>query len=435
MARIDRDLEVPEALGPLRPAVERAGRLRPDDRPDADELGILLARPRPSGSTRPGRSRSWVRSRRPHRRRTGRSTPAPHWSPLPARRPTFVADATDGRGGRGMTRRGPPTTPAGRARTPPAMIRAGRIVAGGGGRSCSPPSCSSRSAPAASSPRPAPDPDLRGAGRGRQPDRRPRAHRGAERLDPRREADPTRRHRTGRDRLHRPGAGRAPRARAATLVVVVSEGNALTDVPADLVGRPLAEVVADARAGRARPRRRPPRSSTRTSPAGNVVRVDGEVDGPCPEGDARAAPGVQGPRAPHRAGASPPTPPTTPSPASSPTLRLVPERAPTCSATPCPAGVVISLSEAPGAPGAPRHRDHRHGEQGSRRGDRSRPAGHGPRRGRGRADQRRAGRSARSAATRSKEVVASTPAAGETGPAGYRGRRAAQALTGRPPAT
>ena len=42
MARIDRDLEVPEALGALRPALERAGRLDPSERPDAEELGILL---------------------------------------------------------------------------------------------------------------------------------------------------------------------------------------------------------------------------------------------------------------------------------------------------------------------------------------------------------------------------------------------------------
>ncbi len=42
MARVDNDLEVPSELGPLRPALERAGRLRADDRPDAEELGILL---------------------------------------------------------------------------------------------------------------------------------------------------------------------------------------------------------------------------------------------------------------------------------------------------------------------------------------------------------------------------------------------------------
>lgn len=42
MARIDRDLAVPEELGALRPALERAGRLRAEDRPDAEELSILL---------------------------------------------------------------------------------------------------------------------------------------------------------------------------------------------------------------------------------------------------------------------------------------------------------------------------------------------------------------------------------------------------------
>ncbi len=42
MARVDKDLEVPTELGPLRPALERAGRLHPEERPDAEELGILL---------------------------------------------------------------------------------------------------------------------------------------------------------------------------------------------------------------------------------------------------------------------------------------------------------------------------------------------------------------------------------------------------------
>ena len=42
MARVDKDLEVPAELGPLRAALERAGRLHAEDRPDAEELGILL---------------------------------------------------------------------------------------------------------------------------------------------------------------------------------------------------------------------------------------------------------------------------------------------------------------------------------------------------------------------------------------------------------
>lgn len=41
-ARTHADLEVPEALGPLRPAIERAGRLDPEERADAEELGIAL---------------------------------------------------------------------------------------------------------------------------------------------------------------------------------------------------------------------------------------------------------------------------------------------------------------------------------------------------------------------------------------------------------
>jgi eukaryotic-like serine/threonine-protein kinase len=41
-SRTHGDLEVPEALGPLRPAIERASRLDPDERADAEELGIAL---------------------------------------------------------------------------------------------------------------------------------------------------------------------------------------------------------------------------------------------------------------------------------------------------------------------------------------------------------------------------------------------------------
>lgn len=42
MARTEGDLPVPEALGPLRGAVQAAGRLDPDDRPDAEEFGLAL---------------------------------------------------------------------------------------------------------------------------------------------------------------------------------------------------------------------------------------------------------------------------------------------------------------------------------------------------------------------------------------------------------
>jgi len=41
-ARTQADLVAPEALGPLGPAVERAGRLDPEERTDAEELGIAL---------------------------------------------------------------------------------------------------------------------------------------------------------------------------------------------------------------------------------------------------------------------------------------------------------------------------------------------------------------------------------------------------------
>jgi beta-lactam-binding protein with PASTA domain/tRNA A-37 threonylcarbamoyl transferase component Bud32 len=54
LARVDQQVPVPAALGPLRPALERAGRPDPADRPDAEELAISLmaaaadlARPEP----------------------------------------------------------------------------------------------------------------------------------------------------------------------------------------------------------------------------------------------------------------------------------------------------------------------------------------------------------------------------------------------------
>lgn len=42
MARLDRDVEVPARLGPLARTLERVGKLDPGQRPDADELSILL---------------------------------------------------------------------------------------------------------------------------------------------------------------------------------------------------------------------------------------------------------------------------------------------------------------------------------------------------------------------------------------------------------
>ncbi len=52
MARVDRPLEVSDELGPLRPAIERAGAPDPADRPDADQLAVSFmataeALPRP----------------------------------------------------------------------------------------------------------------------------------------------------------------------------------------------------------------------------------------------------------------------------------------------------------------------------------------------------------------------------------------------------
>jgi serine/threonine-protein kinase len=42
MARVERPVEVPAALGPLRPVLERAGRPQPDDRPDAGDFAVGL---------------------------------------------------------------------------------------------------------------------------------------------------------------------------------------------------------------------------------------------------------------------------------------------------------------------------------------------------------------------------------------------------------
>ena len=66
MARVGKPVEVPEALGPLRQALERAGHPDAAERPDAGELGIaLMARaedmPRPDPAARSSVTRSPTR--------------------------------------------------------------------------------------------------------------------------------------------------------------------------------------------------------------------------------------------------------------------------------------------------------------------------------------------------------------------------------------
>ncbi|MGK2930129.1 MAG: PASTA domain-containing protein, partial [Acidimicrobiales bacterium] len=131
-----------------------------------------------------------------------------------------------------------------------------------------------------------------------------------------------------------------------TLVVVVSEGNELADVPADLAGRPLDEVVLQLESAGL--------THTVTEevfdeevPAGHVVRVDGDDVARLPEGEAVGLVVSRGPE-----------PRTVPEPADGAVydavaaqlsdIGLVPVRSDQFSDS-VPAGVVISLSEDPGS--------------------------------------------------------------------------------------
>ncbi|HEU5083525.1 MAG TPA: PASTA domain-containing protein [Acidimicrobiales bacterium] len=214
-ARTHGDLEVPDALGPLRAALERAGRLDPDERADAQELGIALlaaseqlsapkALPLVGALTEAGAVGDGEAL-------DERTQVAPH------------PDDDRGDGGTAGTAR-----PEGRRRRWPvvlAVLLAVAITAGGlllAQQLRTP----THEVPALA---------------GRQVD-------DVELVAARNDwvVDEKRTRRDGTEPGEVVSTDPAPGERleeGGTLVVLVSEGNTLTDVPADLAGRPLEEVV------------------------------------------------------------------------------------------------------------------------------------------------------------------------------------------------
>lgn len=218
-SRTHGDLEVPEALGPLRPAIERASRLDPDERADAEELGIALL----AASER---------------------LPSP--APLP-----LVGALAEGGGGTGValderTQVAPPAGYAGtddisviddpteagprRRRRWPALLAVllAVAIAAGGFLLAQEMRTPTHEVP-----------DLVGS---QYDDVEVLAAANGWELDPKQ----TRRDGTapGQVVATTPPAGERL-AEGETLVVLVSQGNTLTSVPGELAGRPLEEVVAE----------------------------------------------------------------------------------------------------------------------------------------------------------------------------------------------
>ncbi len=339
MARVDHDLEVPAALGPLRSAVERAGRLRPTDRPDAEELGILLmaaAERMDAPAPLP-----MVGALEEARTDDGDDAARTDIVPLP-----FVDAGADSR------QPSDPTTVL--AVTPPPARRQATLVpnrrpravgAAAGGRSSSPPCSSWRWAPVPSSPwsRSGPPPTrCRRSSAARSPSSsslhsRTSGH-SIEKRARQTGTDP------GEIISTTPPSGERL-AEGGTLVVVVSEGNSLTDVPTDLIGRPLAEVTAELE-GANLGHEVADEVFDETVPEGSVVRLAGDSAEQLPEGATVGLVVSKGPE-----------PRTVPEIASGATydqvaaqltgLGLVPARKDVFSNT-VDAGAVIGLSSEPG---------------------------------------------------------------------------------------
>lgn len=235
-ARTHGDLEVPDDLGPLRPAIERAGRLDPNERADAEELGIaLLAASERLTAPAPlplvGALAEATGAGESVDERT-------QIAPAPAEVPEDDGDRRRGRKARKERKAaetgavavvdGPDAAPPGRRRRWPvvlAVLLAAAITAGGLVLA------QQLRTPTAEVPELA----------GRQIDE-------AELLAAQNDwvIDEKKTRRDGTEPGEIVSTTPPPGDRLAeggTLVVLVSEGNTLTDRPAELVGRPLEEVV------------------------------------------------------------------------------------------------------------------------------------------------------------------------------------------------
>lgn len=273
-ARTHGDLEVPEALGPLRPAIERAGRLDPGERADAEELGIALlaASERltaPSPLPLVGALAEAGSTGEAADERT-RIAPAPA--------PTVAEPEPTGRKGRRARKAAAaevaraevhgaePATPR-RRRWPVvlAVLLAVAITAGGLVLA------QQLRTPTAEVPTLA----------GRQLDD---AQLLAEQNDWVIDQKKTRRDGTEVGEIISTDPPPGDRlAEGGTLVVLVSEGNTLTDRPDELVGRPLEEVVLELeQAGLAH--RVTEEVHHEEIPAGHVIGTQGEIDAELPKG-------------------------------------------------------------------------------------------------------------------------------------------------------
>lgn len=273
-ARTHGDLEVPEALGPLRPAIERAGRLDPDERADAEELGIALlaASERLTAPAPLPLVGALVEAGATGEDADERTQIAP----APGDRPAADGEA-EGRKGRrarkaaakaeAVAATGVAAAPERRRRWPVvvAVLLAAAIAAGGVFLA------QQLRTPTAEVP------DLAG----RQIDD---AELLAEQNDWVIDEKRTRRDETVPGEIVSTDPPPGDRlAEGGTLVVLVSEGNTLTDRPADLVGRPLEEVVLELeRAGLTHAVAE--ETHDEEVPAGHVVGTAGEVDAELPKG-------------------------------------------------------------------------------------------------------------------------------------------------------
>jgi len=252
-ARTHGDLEVPDALGPLRPALERAGRLDPEQRTDAQELGIaLLAASEQLSAPKP----------LPLVGALTEAGAGGDGEALDER--TQVAPQADDDGDDAASTAG---TREGRRRRWPvvlAVLLAMAITAGGLLLA------QQLRTPTAEIPalagRQIDDVELVAAQHDWVIDEKRTRRDGTEpgevvSTDP-----------PAGERLEEGG----------TLVVLVSEGNTLTDVPADLAGRPLEEVVLELQ--RAGLEHETTDAHDEEVPTGHVIGVDGEVDPELPKG-------------------------------------------------------------------------------------------------------------------------------------------------------